>query len=104
MTDISGWPGTLRSGATTTRPARSSAAPVPRANSAPSGDPATPAAQITVRESICSRRVAGRGLAVDAVAVDSGDARIGAYLDAEPLELCPGAGRLLGNERAEDAG
>ena len=47
-TEISGWSGTLRSGSTTTRPARSSVAPVPRASSAPSGEPATPAAQITV--------------------------------------------------------
>ena len=55
MTLISGWPATLRSGSTTTRPARSSVAPVLSASALPSGEPATPAAQMTVL--LCRRWV-----------------------------------------------
>ena len=44
MTEISGWPASERSGSTVTRPARSSGAP----RVAPSGEAATPAAQMTV--------------------------------------------------------
>src|ERR1035438_2972987 len=48
MTKISGWPGTVRSGSTITRPARSSGAPVRWETIFPNSEASTPAAHSTV--------------------------------------------------------
>ena len=73
----SGCPGTVRSGSTRTRPARSSGAP----RSGASGEAWTPAAQSTVRAAIAL------GADPDAARVDGGHERAGPDLDAERLEL-----------------
>ncbi len=52
---ISGWPGSVQSGLTSTRPARSVAAPVRSASCRASGEAATPAAQMRVRARMVSR-------------------------------------------------
>ena len=54
-TNTSGCPGTVKSGPTKTRPARSSFTPVCAASWTPNGDAATPAAQTLVRDSIRRR-------------------------------------------------
>ncbi len=50
----SGWPGSVRSGSTLIRPARSTSAPHASASLPASGDACTPAAQITVRAAMRS--------------------------------------------------
>ena len=55
-TNTSGWPGSVRSGLTLIRPARSSGAPVCSDRVRPSGLACTPAAQILVTVSIRSTR------------------------------------------------
>ena len=52
--NTSGWPGSVRSGSTAMRPARSVSAPVASASVAASGDACTPAAQTTVRAAMRS--------------------------------------------------
>ncbi len=47
--NTSGWPGSVRSGSTVIRPARSSSAPVSSPSLVASSEAVTPAAQITVR-------------------------------------------------------
>ena len=68
ITLISGWPGTLRSGSTSTRPARSVWAPVACAICRPSGEAATPAAHDAAAgdaASLALRRPDLQALAVD---------------------------------------
>ena len=55
-TNTSGWPGSVRSGLTPIRPARSSGAPDCSASVLPSGLACTPAAQILVTATIRSVR------------------------------------------------
>ncbi len=59
---ISGWPGSVRSASTVTRPARSSSAPVCSANAEASPEAVTPAAQTTVR--VGMRAVAPSGCSI----------------------------------------
>ena len=56
MTKISGCPGSEQSGSTANLPPRTSSSLAASAKAFPSGDPVTPAAQITVREGINSSR------------------------------------------------
>ena len=86
-TNTSSWPGSVRSGRTRTRPARSSGTP----SAFGSGDAVTPAAHTTVRATIRSRTEA------DPRGVDTGDARARPDVHAQPLELSPGLdGEVLG--------
>ena len=55
----SGWPGTVRSASTTSRPARSSPPPPACAEAPARLDGVTPAAQITVRAACCSKPPSG---------------------------------------------
>ena len=82
--------GRLRSGSTTTRPARSSVAPVPRASvgaerrGGDAGGPDHGAAGQAMRR---AGSPPSRGLVGHAVGVDAGHLAAGAHLDAEPHEL-----------------
>ena len=78
ITNTSGWPGIVRSGWTSTRPARSSGTP----SVAPSGDAATPAAHSDrLRVDPLARRPRRRPGATCVTGC------AGAHLDAEPLEI-----------------
>ena len=94
MTKMSGWPGTDRSGATFTRPARSVSAP----SHWPAGEAITPAAQMTVRASMRSpptdRHAGG---------IERGHGRAEPHLDAELFERCPRGLRERRIERREQA-
>ena len=94
--NTSGWPGSVRSGSTAMRPARSSSAPLASASLAASGDACTPAAQIVVWASI--RDVLPSASVTSTPAASTPTTRAAhAQLDAEPLELlwppCRRAGR-----------
>src|SRR3954463_12616060 len=80
-TCTSGWPGSVRSGCTATRPARSTSAPDCSPSIRARGLACTPAAQILVAASI--RRTWPSGvLDLDAVGVHLGDHRAELHLDA----------------------
>ena len=96
ITEISGWPGIVRSGSTLMRPLRSVFAPVAWASDSISATGCTPAAQMTVLESI--RLLVTVGLVGHAALVDVRDARALANGHAELGQV---VGDLLGEPRAE---
>ena len=97
MAKTSGCPGTVRSGSTAMRPARSTSAPLASASLAASGDAWTPAAQIVVWASIRDLLPSALGH-VDAEGVDTHDPGAHPQLDAEALQLLR---RLAGEPVAE---
>ncbi len=103
-TKTSGCPGSVQSGSTFTRPARSISAPAASATRRPSGEASTPAAQNFVAASIRrSSRI--RRARLDSALVDAGDPRADMDLDSHALgglALSRSSQRL--REGAEDRG
>ena len=102
-TCTSGWPGSVRSGSTATRPARSTSAPDCSPRIRPSGLACTPAAQIFVA-ALIRRDLAVGVLDLDAVGVDVGHHRAELDLDADLVELAAGAAAELLAERRQHVG
>ena len=96
-TNTSGWPGSVRSGFTLIRPARSTGAPDCSPSSLPSGLACTPAAH-TLVVGLDAAAGAVLVLDVDAPLVDVDDHRAELHLDAELLQRVLG---LLAELRAE---
>ena len=84
-TSTSGWPGSVRSPRTRSRPASSTLTPAASASAPASGDAATPAAHSTVRAGHVGDPVTAQHR--DAVRVHVAHRGARAHVDAQPLEV-----------------